>query len=57
MVAVPSTMLALGTPAPEFNLPDVVSGKQISLESFAGKRGLLVMFISRHLPLCPARQE
>jgi peroxiredoxin len=50
MVAVPSTMLALGTPAPEFNLPDVVSGKQISLESFAGKRGLLVMFISRHCP-------
>jgi peroxiredoxin len=43
-------MLALGTPAPEFNLPDVVSGKQISLESFAGKRGLLVMFISRHCP-------
>jgi thiol-disulfide isomerase/thioredoxin len=43
-------MLALGTPAPELNLPDVVSGKKISLASFAGKRGLLVMFISRHCP-------
>jgi peroxiredoxin len=43
-------MLALGTLAPEINLPDLVSGKKISLESFAGKRGLLVMFISRHCP-------
>jgi peroxiredoxin len=50
MVAVPSTMLALGTPAPDFDLPDTVSGKRISLSTFAGKRGLLVMFISRHCP-------
>jgi peroxiredoxin len=50
MVAVPSTMLALGTHAPEFNLTDVVSGKKVTLQSFAGKRGLLVMFISRHCP-------
>jgi len=49
MVAVPSTMLALGTPAPDFDLPDF-SGRQISLSSFAGKRALLVMFISRHCP-------
>lgn len=50
MVATPSTMLALGTPAPEFNLPDVVSGKIVSLATFAGKKGLLVMFLSRHCP-------
>lgn len=50
MVAVPSTMQALGTPAPEFDLPDTVSGKRISLATYAGKRGLLVMFISRHCP-------
>ncbi len=50
MVAVPSTMLALGTQAPDFKLPDVVSGKDVSLASFAGKRALLVMFISRHCP-------
>jgi len=50
MVAVPSTMQALGTKAPSFDLPDVVSGKNISLEWFAGKRGLLVMFVSRHCP-------
>ncbi len=50
MVEVPSTMLALGTQAPSFDLPDVVSGKSISLKSYAGRRGLLVMFISRHCP-------
>jgi peroxiredoxin len=43
-------MLALGTAAPAFDLPDVASGKRFSLESFAGKRALLVMFISRHCP-------
>jgi peroxiredoxin len=43
-------MLALGTPAPDFKLPDVVSRKTISLRTFAGKKGLLVMFLSRHCP-------
>jgi peroxiredoxin len=50
MVAVPSTMLALGTPAPEFDLPDVVSGRRVSLADFRGRKALLVMFISRHCP-------
>jgi peroxiredoxin len=43
-------MLELGTTAPEFNLPDVVSGRTISLATFAGKKALLVMFICRHCP-------
>jgi peroxiredoxin len=43
-------MLPLGTQAPDFQLPDVVSGKTISLDTFAGKRALLVMFICRHCP-------
>lgn len=43
-------MLALGTRAPAFRLPDVVSGKTISLATFAGKKALLVMFICRHCP-------
>ena len=50
MALTPSTMLALGTTAPDFSLPDVVSGKPIALKSFAGKRALLVMFICRHCP-------
>src|SRR3989338_10898304 len=43
-------MLALGTAAPDFQLPDVVSGKTISLRDFAGTKALLVMFICRHCP-------
>src|SRR5215472_6299456 len=50
MVRTPSTMVALGTQAPDFHLPDVTSGQIISLESFASKSGLLVMFICRHCP-------
>ncbi len=50
MALTPSTMLALGTTAPDFKLPDVVSGKTVSLATFAGKNALLVMFICRHCP-------
>jgi peroxiredoxin len=50
MARTESTMLGLGTPAPDFLLPDVTSGKTIQLSSFAGKKALLVMFISRHCP-------
>jgi len=50
MALTPSTMLALGTKAPDFDLPDVVSGRRVSLATFAGKRALLVMFICRHCP-------
>jgi peroxiredoxin len=45
-----STMLELGTKAPDFNLPDVVSGQTISLKTFETKKALLVMFICRHCP-------
>jgi len=50
MALTPSTMLPLGTKAPNFQLSDVVSGKTISLDTFAGKQALLVMFICRHCP-------
>ncbi len=43
-------MLELGTPAPAFSLPDVVSKRNISLDTFASKKALLVMFICRHCP-------
>ena len=45
-----STMLQLGTKAPEFALPDVVIGKTVSPDTFKSKRALLVMFICRHCP-------
>jgi peroxiredoxin len=50
MAQTESTMPALGIPAPDFELPDVVSGASVSLGSLAGKQALLVMFISRHCP-------
>lgn len=50
MALTQSTMLQLGTIAPDFNLPDVVTDKGISLETFKDKKALLVMFICRHCP-------
>ncbi|MCX7597020.1 MAG: thioredoxin family protein [Fischerella sp.] len=50
MALTASTMLPLGTNAPDFHLPDVVSGEMISLSKFADKKALLVMFICRHCP-------
>ena len=49
MVAIPSTMLELGTPAPDFALPDT-DGRTVSLADFAGAPALLVMFLSNHCP-------
>jgi thiol-disulfide isomerase/thioredoxin len=43
-------MLALGTSAPAFSLPDAVSGKTITLDTFAAGKGLLVMFLCPHCP-------
>ncbi|BAP18548.1 thioredoxin family protein [cyanobacterium endosymbiont of Epithemia turgida] len=50
MARTPSTMLPLGTKAPNFQLPEVVSGKLISLDTFANKQALLVMVICQHCP-------
>ena len=50
MARTESVMLALGTAAPDFSLPDVVSGARRSLADFTQKRALLVMFICRHCP-------
>ena len=49
-MAVSSTMLALGTPAPDFSLPDVASGKVVKLADFSEKKALLVMFVCAHCP-------
>jgi peroxiredoxin len=49
-MAIPSVMLPLGTPAPDLALRDVVTGTAYTLDSFAGSRGLLVMFLCRHCP-------
>jgi peroxiredoxin len=50
MALTPSTMLPLGTQAPEFALPDVSTGKTVRLSDFNDKKALLVMFICQHCP-------
>lgn len=50
MALTPSTMLELGTRAPDFSLPDTVSGKTVRLADFAGAKGLLVIFMCNHCP-------
>jgi peroxiredoxin len=45
-----STMLPLGTVAPDFSLTDVVAGNAVTVATFAGKPALLMMFICRHCP-------
>jgi peroxiredoxin len=50
MALTESTMLELGTTAPDFGLPDVVTGKTVRRDDFRGQTGLLVMFICTHCP-------
>lgn len=50
MALMQSTMLPIGTRAPDFSLPDVVFGRNISLQTFKDKKALLIMFICRHCP-------
>ena len=57
MVLTPSTMLALGTTAPDFALPNVVSGNTISLASFADRKALLVIFMCCHCPFVKHIQQ
>jgi thiol-disulfide isomerase/thioredoxin len=57
MAATESTMVGLGTPAPDFHLPDVLSGKTVSLDSFAVNKALLIMFICPHCPYVKHVQE
>jgi peroxiredoxin len=49
MAATPSTMLPLGTSAPDFRLPDL-DGRLVSRDDLADRPALLVMFISNHCP-------
>lgn len=50
MSLTPSTMLDLGTEAPDFSLPDVVTGEEVTLSSFEGAEALLIIFMCNHCP-------
>jgi peroxiredoxin len=45
-----STMVELRTTAPQFTLPDTVSGKDVSLDDIKGETATLIMFICNHCP-------
>ena len=49
MTLTPSTMLPLGTPAPDFVLPDP-RGDVVSLSRFADAPALVVIFMCNHCP-------
>ena len=45
-----SKMVALGSRAPDFALPDAGSGRNVKLEDFADAPALLVAFLCNHCP-------
>ncbi len=49
MARTPSTMLPLGTPAPDFSLRST-DGRTVSLSDFRGANGLMVVFMCNHCP-------
>lgn len=50
MAETPSKMIPLGSAAPQFNLYDTVSGKQMSLKELRSDRATVIMFICNHCP-------
>lgn len=50
MALTPSNMLPLGTKAPNFTLPDTISGRQITLTGNLGNRATVIFFICNHCP-------
>lgn len=43
-------MLPIGTIAPDFNLPDTVSGKNVALADIQSNKATVVMFLCNHCP-------
>ncbi len=50
MAQTPSTMLELGTRAPDFQLKNAVDGRVVSLADLQDEAALLVMFVCNHCP-------
>ena len=50
MAKTPSNMIDLGTPAPEFSLPDTVSGEKVTLHDGKSYKGTVILFICNHCP-------
>jgi peroxiredoxin len=50
MALTESNMLPIGTIAPDFILPDMVSGKELSISGLYSDKATVVMFICNHCP-------
>lgn len=50
MAATETIRIPLGFPAPDFTLPDTVSGKILSLNDLKGEHATVIMFICNHCP-------
>jgi len=50
MARTPSQMIDLGSPTPDFSLPDTVSGKAFTRDSLRGRVATVYMFICNHCP-------
>lgn len=50
MAATNSSMMPLGTIAPDFSLIDAVTGAHFTLQNIKGDKGTVVMFICNHCP-------
>lgn len=50
MSSTPSTMLDLGTIAPDFKLFDTVNNQLVSLHDFDNAKGVLIVFMCNHCP-------
>jgi thiol-disulfide isomerase/thioredoxin len=50
MPAVETSLIPLGFKAPDFVLPDTISGKNLSLQELRGPKATVIMFICNHCP-------
>ena len=50
MALTPSNMVALGFIAPDFTLPDTITGSMVSLSDIKSDKATLIMFICNHCP-------
>ncbi len=50
MALTESAMLPLGTKAPDFELPDTVSGKILKLDELKSEKATVIMFLCNHCP-------
>lgn len=50
MALTPSTMLPLGTIAPDFVLPDSITGQDMALQALKSDMATVIMFICNHCP-------